>query len=283
MAYVADRREVTQTHFRRTRGILMRQKKHVDRGMALVMALIALLIVTSIGLSMMYSADTETSINRNYRDEQTAFYAAKSGIEEARDRMRSDAGSGITVSASLPTALPGAASGALYILNPTGGETVAAWLTTNAYFDDQICKEVDCSGGLVPPTVGWYTTLTSNSAYAASPVLPYKWARITIKMNRSASGWSGGTQNFMYVDGKSANANYYVCWNGTNEVAQAAACSATTRVYVLTALAVTPSGTRRMLQDELTRTVLATVPVNAGLYSNLAVNTGQALNVTGNT
>jgi hypothetical protein len=261
----------------------MGQKKHDERGIALVMALIALLIVTSIGLSMMYMADTETSINSNFRDEQTAYYAAKAGLEEARDRMRSDAGSGITVSASLPTALPGAVGGALYILNPTGGETVAPWTTSNPYFDDEICKEVNCSGGQVPPTSGWYATLTASNTYAASPVLPYKWARITIKTNRSASGWSGGTQNFMYVDGKSANANYYVCWNGTNEVAQSTACSASTRVYVLTALAVTPSGTRRMVQEEMTQTVLATVPVNAAIYSNLAVTVGDALNVTGNT
>src|ERR1700676_1481071 len=159
----------------------MVRKKQTERGIALVMALIALLIVTSIGLSMMFMADTETIINSNYRDEQTAYYATKAGLEEVRDRMRSNAGSGITISASLPTALPGAVSGVLYILNPTGSETVAPWTTSNPYFDDEICKEVNCSGAQVPPTSGWYTTLTSNSTYAANPVLPYKWARITIK------------------------------------------------------------------------------------------------------
>jgi hypothetical protein len=237
------------------REMIMERQYQYQRGIALVMALIALLIVTSVGLSMMCMANSETSVNGNYRDQQTAYYAAKAGLEEARDRMRSTAGSGITLSASLPTALPGAASGVLYILNPSGGETVAPWTTSNPYFDEEICKEVDCSGGQVPPTTGWYTTPvpTASTTYAANPVLSYKWARITIKTNKSASGWSGGTQNFMYVDGKSANANYYVCWNGTNEVAQTAACSASTRVYVLTALAVTPSGTRRMLQYELTQ------------------------------
>jgi hypothetical protein len=124
---------------------------HTERGIALVMALIALLIVTSIGLSMMFMADTETSINGNYRDEQTAYYASKAGLEEVRDRMRSNAGAGITVSASLPTALPGAVSGVLYILNPTGSDVVAPWLTSNPYFDDEICREVNCSGGQVPP------------------------------------------------------------------------------------------------------------------------------------
>jgi Tfp pilus assembly protein PilX len=220
--------------------------------MALVMALIALLIVTSIGLSMMFMADTETSINSNYRDEQTAYYAAKAGLEEARDRMRAAAAN--SINSSLPANTPGAAGGVLYILNPNGSETVAPWNTANKYFDNEICKEVDCSGGQVPPTSGWYTTANASSTYAATPVLPYKWMRISLKMDRSASGWSGPTQNFMYVDGNSTNANDYVCWNGANEIAQSTACAAPNKpVYMMTALAITTIGTRRMLQYELTQ------------------------------
>ena len=258
----------------------MRHKKQEERGVALIMALIALLIMTSIGLTMMYMADTETSINSNYRDEQTAYYAAQAGLEEGRDRMRSNAGTGITISASLPAALPGAAGGALYILNATGSESVAPWTTTNAYFDNEVCKEVDCSGGQVPPTSGWYTTVTTNSTYAASPVLPYKWVRITKKIDRSASGWSGGTQNFMYVDGKAANASYSVCSNGTNEFASSTSCVIGT-VYMVTALAVTPAGTRRMMQYEVARGQI--IPVDAAIDTKLAQAYGSALNVTGNT
>src|SRR5712692_746872 len=243
---------MTEELFDTMRGKPMDRKKQNERGMALVMALIALLIVTSIGLSMMFMADTETSINSNYRDEQTAYYAAKAGLEEARDRMRPGAAN--SINSSVPTNTPGAVGGVLHILNPTGSETVAPWNTANKYFDDEICKEVNCSGGQVPPTSGWYTTTTASSTYAATPVLPYKWMRISLKMDRSASGWSGSTQNFMYVDGKSANANYYVCWNGTNEIAQSTACAAPNKpVYTMTALAITTIGTRRMLQYELTQ------------------------------
>src|SRR6202035_1241212 len=135
----------------------MERRKQTERGVALVMALIALLIVTSIGLSMMFMADTETTINGNYRDEQTAYYAARAGLEEARDRMRANAGA--TINSSLPTARPGAVGGALYILNPNGSETVAPWNTTNAYFDDEVCKELNCAGAQIPPTSGWYTTV----------------------------------------------------------------------------------------------------------------------------
>ena len=73
--------------------------------MALVLTLIALLIITSIGLTMMYSTDTETSINGNYRDEQTAYYAAKAGLEEVRDRMQTGAAN--TISASPAFVLTG--------------------------------------------------------------------------------------------------------------------------------------------------------------------------------
>ncbi len=142
------------------------------------------------------------------------------GLEEARDRLRTKATG--TVAAYLPVAKPGAAGGVVYILNPTGSETVAPWNSANTYYDDEIRKEVNCSGG-VPPTSGWYVSsstysaLVANSAYAATPTLAYKWMRITLKTDGSASGWSGGTQNFFYVDQNSAHSSNYVCWNGTHE------------------------------------------------------------------
>ena len=226
--------------------------KRGEQGVALLVAVFALLMVTSIAVGMMFLTDTETAVNSNFRDEQTGYYASKAGLEEARDRMRWNAGSGVTISSSLPTAKPGAAGGVLYILNPTGSETVAPWSSSNAYYDDEICKEVSCSGGSVPPTSGWYVSpaLTANSAYASSPVLPYKWMRITLKIDQSAAGSS----NVFYVDGKSADAAYYVCWTGTHEVASSTACALPNKpVYLLTTLAVTTSGTRRMLQYELTQ------------------------------
>jgi Tfp pilus assembly protein PilX len=250
--------------------------------MALVLTLIALLIVTSIGLTMAFSTDTETTINSNFRDEQTAYYAAKAGLEEARDRMASSASA--SINANLPTALAGAVGGVLYIINPTGSETVAPWTvpttsSPNVYFDDEICKEVSCgTGNSVPTASGWYksTVPTANSTYASSPVLPYKWMRISLKSNASASGWSGSTHNFMYVDGNSVNAAYYVCWNGTNEIAQSTACSApNTPVYLITTLAITPSGSRRVLQYEVTQDKLnVTFPAALTLDgSNSALST----------
>src|ERR1700730_8531818 len=104
----------------------MRNHHGNERGMALVLTLIALLIITSIGLTMAFSTDTETTINSNFRDEQTAYYAAKAGLEEARDRMQTTASA--SISSNLPTSLPGTAGGELYIINPANAnDTVAPW------------------------------------------------------------------------------------------------------------------------------------------------------------
>jgi hypothetical protein len=229
-------------------------RRRGELGVALLLALFALVVVTSIGLGMMFLTDTETIVNSNFRDEQTDYYAARAGLEEARDRMRTGATN--TISASLPTALPGAAGGVLYILNPTGSETVAPWNASNSYYDDEICKEVNCSGGQVPPTSGWYVSpaLTASTAYGASPVLPYKWMRVTLKTDQAAAG----TTNVMYVDGQSANAAYYACWNSSanHEYVQSTACPPSRQVYMVATQAVTPSGTRRILQYEVTRDLL---------------------------
>jgi hypothetical protein len=248
-----------------------------ERGVALLIAIFALVIVTAVAMAMMFLAETETTNNANYRDDQASYYAARAGLEEARDRMRANAGTGISINANLPTALPGTAGGALYIINPANGETVAPWSTSNEYFDDEICKELGCTQ--VPSASGWYVNppLNASSTYAATPTLPYKWIRITLKVNRSAYG----SANVMYVNGNSSStsANYQVCWNGANEYVSSIGCPAANAVYVLTALSVTSKGSRRMAQYEVVPAV--PVSVDAAIHTILLDVMGDALNVTG--
>ena len=54
----------------------------------MLIVLFSLLLLSVIGLGMMYSTNMETSINYNYRDKQIAFYAAMAGLQEARDRIQ---------------------------------------------------------------------------------------------------------------------------------------------------------------------------------------------------
>src|SRR5260370_37264439 len=91
--------------------------RHKERGVALLIALLALLLISAVGLGMVYMSNTETSINANYKDTQTAFFAMRAGLEEMRDRMRSDA----TFPSGPPTAIPGNPNSILYFLDPSGG------------------------------------------------------------------------------------------------------------------------------------------------------------------
>ena len=225
--------------------------KTSERGIALIVALLMLMLISAALMGMIMMSNTETNVSANFRDEQTAFFASKAGIEEVRDRMRSSATN--SLSSSLPATLPGTTNGVLYIANPASGETVTPWLPLGTHYpDNEICKEVTCGSGV--PTGAWYVTPagSASTSYAAAPILPWKWVRVMAKANKSNTGATRVTS----VDG-TTNGNR-VCWTGTNEIATpAASCVAANSnylpVYELTALAVTSSGSRRMTQYEVSR------------------------------
>lgn len=231
-----------------------------EEGVALIAAILTLLLLSAITAGIIILTNTETNTSSNFKDEQRAFFSAKAGIEEVRDRLRDKAtGTLAGISPVLPTTLPGASTtGVTYVLNPSGSETVAPWTApttsnSNSYVDDEICKETSaiaagCSGGY-PSSSGWYrsTSATANTTYAASPVLDWKWVRIQLKQ-------SNGFGTNYAVNGNTSNA-YYTCLKDGSpyEVAFAAPCAtpAYLPVYVLTSLAVTPGGSRRMVQVEV--------------------------------
>jgi hypothetical protein len=108
-------------------------------------------------------------------------------------------------------------------------------------------------GQLVATPGNWETTTLASNVYLppAGQVLPWKWVRINLKLNNQNNAIAPSYN----VNGNPADASV-VCWNGINEYADplyaAGACTGTSLpVYVLTALAVTPSGSRRMVQAEL--------------------------------
>jgi Tfp pilus assembly protein PilV len=239
-------------------------RKH-ERGMALILALLALLLISAVGLGMIYMSSTETSINSNYKDTQLAFFAMRAGLEEMRDRMRTNSVNPIAI----PTTMPGAANSILYIINPSGvGDVVDPKTFANTYFDDEFCHEwfsslaanyvapgTPCQAGGAPPalSVAAYVTSASPLTNTASS-LKYKWARITMKQN--------GTFPNALVDSTQAAASQ-VCWNSASaqEVVATALgypdCNTAANaglmvapVYLVTALAITPQGSRRVGQYE---------------------------------
>ncbi len=231
--------------------------KSSERGVALIVALLTLMLLSALLMGMIVASNSETNISTNFRDEQTAFFAARAGVEEVRDRMRPNATPTLATSTyftTSPTPLAGAPNGVLYVTNPANGETVTPWLTTGTdYPDDEICKELTCVGGV--PIGAWYVPAQSSGAsYAAAPVLTWKWVRVMIKPNKSDTGLARVTS----VDGLT-NANR-VCFNGTHEYTTMATTCPDKPVYELTALAVTKSGSRRMIQYEVSQGSFPPIP-----------------------
>ena len=262
---------------------IKKQSKNSERGVALLFCLLALLILSAISASLILMSGTETSVNYNYRTEEVAFFAAKTGIYEALDRMQqSNANS---IAANIPTAIPSATGGALYIINAGSSLTVQPWNSSNAYFDDEFCHEGYSIAGMtaVPPDVrcttiptgsSWYTTVTSNFPWSGtSAAMPYEWVRINWKQNNSQSYLSGSpvaTTN--YSVNSTGTSSTPVCWNGGTEVllstpmgispaytscenyqscGAVASPSISTPVLMITALAVTSNGSRQMVQSEV--------------------------------
>src|SRR6202162_778943 len=263
-----------------------RKLRNQERGMALLIALLALLLVSAIGMGLMYMSTTETSINANYRDTQQAFFAMRAGLEEMRDRMRINAVSPLTV----PTVMPATATAGsiVYITNPSASETVDPTSPTNLYFDDEFCHEtftgvtytsvttgVPCSGSAHAPPSGAVMTVASVAPFTGtSSSLKYKWVRITLKQN--------GTFPSALVAPIDAShpAASQVCWDTINNKETVLYALGSTYVncadarahnllvepvYIVTSLAITPQGSRRVGQYETAAVSITPPPSGIGL------------------
>src|SRR5438552_4231745 len=277
-------------------------KRNSERGVALLMVLMIVILLTAIGAALIFMSNVESTVNLNYRAEQQAYYAARAGVEEVRDRMKLgppfQAGAD-PVYANVPTVVPGAgAGGVLYVINQgTDPIAVAPWdpTPTNPYMDDEICHDYSFGGMPPPPAVGtrcappagggWYSTTTSTAPFSGtSGAMAYKWVRLTWKENNSV-------QNHQ-VDTAGA-ATTQVCYDGTTEFLLAGAPDCLTMnpasppepVYMLTALAVTNNGARRMVQSEVAKVLFPPTPAAltfAGPAAVFGAPNSNPYNVNGN-
>jgi Tfp pilus assembly protein PilX len=114
-----------------------------ERGMALLLTLFALLLLSAVGLFLVVSSNTETRIDANYGSRLRTYYSARSGLEEIRDRIKTPYSTSTPwgLADKLPQDIAGNPGGVLYVLNPAPGETVNPTDITSAYFDDDLCHQ----------------------------------------------------------------------------------------------------------------------------------------------
>ena len=259
---------------------MKRNLNNNERGIALLFVLFALLLLTAIAAGLMFMTSTETNINANYGSAQVSYFAARSGNEEVKSRMQVTAVN--SLDPLLPTTMPGNPNGVLYVVNQTPGDAaVTPWTVNSAYMDDQLCQDwggtalgMPAIPGLLqrplgqrcdtlPNVGGWYRNpapVSTGPGAGTTSALSYKWTRVTLKANASVDG--------AMVDGSAApsiTAGNQVCWDGGNQqVLTAASCDkmapAMTQVYMLTSLAVSRTGSRRMTQTEVAKNLMPPIP-----------------------
>lgn len=227
-----------------------------QKGIALLMALLTLLLLSAIAAGLIFSTNTDSAINSNFRAEQREYFAARAGLEEARIRMLvpkpggpTPAGTGdLAAAAYVPTLPPGTNGGAftasdmIYITNPNAtdaaGAGVKPWDPANPYWDNELCHEYlpnpPYPAGTIPdpgtkcatttaPGVGniYYTQVASlDPNTGTSAAMDYKWVRIMAKQNATVNAYTVDAQRASQTPMPTVppNANTQVCWTGGAEV-----------------------------------------------------------------
>jgi len=200
-----------------------------ERGAALVIAIFSLMLISVVATALILTAGTQTAIRSNYKSAMHAFYDAKAGLEEARGRLWTNNPSSIT-NCVFPGGLPMLVGNVCYIVNPSPNENVDPTRLdpANPYADfeykDEWGHDVIADNVQQP-----FITSVSPVANIVGPL--YKWVRITPRTNFSAKFGPDNRNTALFFDGLNTNS----AGNGA-------------QVLTITSLAVTPYGSRRMLQ-----------------------------------
>ncbi len=212
-----------------------------QRGIALIIALFCLLLLSGVAGGLILNSSGEKMMSANYRAETASFYAAMSGLEEARGRFWSDNPS--TFSTAIIPSTTMNVNQIVYILNPsTLTDTVAPTTTSNAYYDKWYYNESGVQASAVASS--YVATATSISGCSnCSPALPgasFKWVRITANTEKMSG---------LDVDGDGVkDSTTPLFFDGNNQTKTAAGNK---QVYRLTSLAVMPNGAKRLLVYEV--------------------------------
>jgi hypothetical protein len=224
-----------------------------ERGAALVIAIFTLMLISVVATAMILMAGSETAMKGNYKSSMQAFYDAKAGLEEGRGRLWANHPNSITNPNSATNCVfpaPGVMMPATptirvcYIVNPSGNEVVNPLdlSATNPYADTEFRQEWG-----VPVTDGSVNVqqpfITSTSAVPGAGIAGplFKWVRITPRSEVSAK---------MDVDNDdNATDPSPIFYDGAQQLVSGGAPPPNAvQVLTVTALAVTPYGSRRMVQ-----------------------------------
>src|SRR5580704_10881937 len=161
--------------------------KHTERGVALLISIFILLLISVVAIALIVSSGTESALAGNYRSATGVYYAALAGLEEARGRLLPKNPNSFqnTTSGFLPSpGTPLAVGYADYVLNPAAGEAASTLLTTypDAEYDAEFGTG-SLAGATVNTTLSVWSRAPLNSLTVPVPL--YKWVRINAITSKS--------------------------------------------------------------------------------------------------
>jgi hypothetical protein len=220
------------------------RKRQGEAGIALLISIFVLLLISVVAIALVVSSGTESALAGNYRSSTGVYYAALSGLEEARGRLLSknpDAFKTTDPTTFLPA--PGVTlnmGDTYYLINPVGGETITPWDTSSTYGDNQFAVEFGPSGFSAPtnPSPKALSVWNKNPLQALNLPGPlYKWVRINAVSEKSL-GVDADTDNL-------ADATTPLYFDG---VRFRNSSSAGPQVLELTSFAILPNGSQKLVQ-----------------------------------
>ncbi len=253
----------------------MKKRSNRESGVALLIAMVALLLISAVALAMIVASGAENSLNGNYRSTSSAYYAALAGLEEGRGRLLPT--SSATMVGVAGTGIPAFGTNMLfnqvtYILNPNvaAGESSGTIMAT--YPDTEYDNSEFGGGKLAAATISY---VNSNAGTNASniPGPMYKWVRINpvTEFSMKTDVDHDGILDPLSV-------LYYETGNTPPSLTRFPSSSAY-EVLEVTALAVLPNGSEKLMQYLVTPQVYN---LNFPSALTLAGNVGTFLGATSN-
>ena len=252
-----------------------------ERGIALMVSMFALLILTLIGLAMLTRATTEVLINDNFKRSKSTFLAAEAGTEEARFRLTAAAGAN-----RIDTLFPsdGTESTKVVYIRASTSIVPTDQSSSNRYRDTEYAniRTRNSSGSQTSTTSTLYGNAPTYLTTIMTGTVPYSWVKITRKTETLAG------QN---VDALGTNQNspvFYGPLNINGKISQYVrdAANALTHdlaysnpVYLITTMSLDATGAQRKIQTELV--VMPPIEANAAIDSYQNVDFQGTLDIDG--
>jgi hypothetical protein len=264
-----------------------------QRGIALLIAIFALLLISGAAIGMVVMSGMESAVNANYRRSTITFYHGMAGLEEARERMVPCSPNSFWPAVECTT--PGASADPLFSDNPPNASAQVLYvINPNAATGDPINFNPQAMGANSPLLDG-----EIGSEYSAVPIPPavivpasamtqaggqaplnYKWVRVALKTEFMGGVDMDGDGNLNEVLSVRVDSQGRQCLpTMPNCVANLNAPISTRPVFRVTASAVSPTGERRMLQAEMAQTPI--VNPNGAIASQAGVTLNGNFNAFG--